>query len=149
MSSQPGQLPNLIVIGAQKCATSSLHYYLGLHPDIYMSVEKELNFFASHYNWERGVDWYKASFHSQAKILGEASPEYTNFPQQPNVADRMAELIPQAKLIYIVRDPIERIISHYVHLYSRNLEDRPIDEALHSLANNYYLYRSKYFMQLE
>jgi hypothetical protein len=149
MPASPGNLPNLIVIGAQKCATSSLHYYLSLHPEIFMSHEKELNFFSMQHNWPRGVEWYKANFCGEAKIYGESSPEYTNYPQQPGVAERIAALVPEVKLIYLVRDPIERIISHYVHLYARHLEDRPIDEALQQLENNHYLRRSRYFMQLD
>ena len=54
-----GALPNLIVIGAQKCGTSVLHYYLSLHPEVSMSKPKELNFFIEERNWPRGVDWYK------------------------------------------------------------------------------------------
>ena len=57
-----GALPNLIVIGAQKCGTSGLHYYLSLHPEISMSRPKELNFFIEERNWPRGVDWYRRHF---------------------------------------------------------------------------------------
>jgi Sulfotransferase domain len=149
MASFEGNLPNLIIIGAQKCGTSSLHYYLSLHPEICMSREKELKFFASNQTGAGAVKAYKANFRRKAKIYGESSPDYTNYPQQSGVAERMAALIPQAKLIYIIRDPLERIVSHYVHLYSRNLEDRPIDEAIKSLENNRYLYRSQYFTQLQ
>ena len=54
-----GSLPNLLIIGAQKCGTSGLHYYLGLHPEVSMSKPKELNFFIEERNWPRGVEWYK------------------------------------------------------------------------------------------
>jgi hypothetical protein len=146
--SAQGNLPNLIVIGAQKCATSSLHYYLGLHPQIRMSRVKELNFFAATHNWSRGIDWYKSNFRGHATIFGESSPAYTNYPFESGVAERMASVVPDARLIYLVRDPIERIVSHYVHMYARNSEDRSIDEALGSLDGNHYLNRSRYFLQL-
>ena len=61
-------LPNTIVIGAGKCGTTSLHYYLSLHPDIYMSAEKELNFFATERNWRKGIDWYRSNFRTAARF---------------------------------------------------------------------------------
>src|SRR5919108_5987197 len=108
-------LPNLIIIGAQKCGTSALHHYLGLHPDIFMSHEKELNFFMQRKNWDKGRAWYESMFPCNATVRGEASPGYTDYPTEPRVAERMHSLIPDAKLIYIVRHPIERMISQYVH----------------------------------
>ncbi len=73
-------LPNLIVIGAQKCGTTSLHDYLGRHPEIRMSAEKELNFFQLERNWHRGVHWYEKQFPGGTAIRGETSPGYTYFP---------------------------------------------------------------------
>ena len=71
-------LPNLIIIGAMKCGTSALHRYLGLHPEISMSDEKELNFFIEGMNWEKGLAWYESMFTGKAKVHGESSPDYTN-----------------------------------------------------------------------
>jgi hypothetical protein len=67
-------LPNLIIIGAMKCATTSLHYYLNLHPEILMSEEKQLDFFISELNWNKGIEWYESNFTDKAKIYGETSP---------------------------------------------------------------------------
>src|SRR5699024_2394872 len=64
------------------------------------------------------------------------------------VPQRMAELVPEVKLIYLVRDPIERIISHYTHNYSEGREHRSIDEALQELEGNHYVMCSRYFWQL-
>ena len=61
------QLPNLIIIGSPKCGTTSLYYYLGLHPEIFMSREKELNFFMEERNWRRGLEWYQAQFETSRK----------------------------------------------------------------------------------
>ena len=69
-----GALPNLIVIGAQKCGTSVLHYYLSLHPEVSMSRPKELNFFIEERNWPRGVDWYKAHFDADAPCAARPRP---------------------------------------------------------------------------
>ncbi|MGN6588482.1 MAG: hypothetical protein ACTHKT_13595, partial [Solirubrobacterales bacterium] len=56
------QLPNLIIIGGLKCGTTSIHHYLGLHPEIQMSKPKELNFFVEELNWDLGLDWYASRF---------------------------------------------------------------------------------------
>jgi hypothetical protein len=141
-------LPNLIIIGANKCGTTSLHYYLSLHPQIVMSKEKELEFFVEEGNWAKGVDWYASHFKKTAKIRGESSPRYTNYPYFAGVATRMHEVLPHAKLIYMVRDPIERMISQYIHWYASGIENRTIEEAFDS-RDNPYLPRSLYFTQLE
>jgi hypothetical protein len=108
-------LPNLIVIGAAKCGTTSLHEYLDQHPEISMSHEKELYFFVEEKNLGKGLEWYESQFDSSAPVRGESSPGYSAFPLYRGVPERMADTIPDAKLIYLVRDPIERIVSHYTH----------------------------------
>jgi hypothetical protein len=147
-------LPNLIIIGAMKCGTSALHQYLGLHPEISMSDEKELNFFIEGMNWEKGLAWYESMFTGNAKVHGESSPDYTNYPFVKNVPARMHAIIPDAKLIYMVRDPIERIISQYMHNRWSDLETRPIEEALRGsngvpMEETRFVRRSKYYMQLQ
>jgi hypothetical protein len=141
-------LPNLIVIGAQKCGTSVLHYYLSLHPEVSMSKPKELNFFIEERNWPRGLDWYKAHFDGEATVRGEASPNYTAFPQHEGVPERMASVVPDAKLIYMVRDPLERIAAHWVHNYAKRREKGTLAETLVH-PNTSYVTRSLYAMQLE
>jgi sulfotransferase family protein len=143
-----GALPNLVVIGAQKCGTSVLHYYLSLHPEVSMSKPKELNFFIEERNWPHGVDWYRSQFDAEARVRGEASPNYTAFPQHEGVPERMAQVVPDAKLIYMVRDPIERIAAHWVHNYAKRREKGTLAETLVH-PNTSYVTRSKYAMQLE
>src|SRR5688572_29905885 len=82
-----GGLPNLIVIGAQKCGTSGLHYYLGLHPDVSVSEPKELNFFIAERNWPRGLDWYRSRLDQSAAVRVDASPNYTAYPQHRGVPE--------------------------------------------------------------
>jgi hypothetical protein len=151
--SLPGTLPNLIIIGAQKCGTTSLHHYLSLHPQVRMSQMKELNFFCAEgikrRNWHRGVEWYKSNFTGRATIYGESSPNYTSHPFIPGVPERMYSVVPEAKLIYLVRDPIERMISGYLNRYADRREDRSLAEALADFEASDYLLRSKYYMQLE
>ncbi|KPA09700.1 sulfotransferase domain-containing protein [Candidatus Magnetomorum sp. HK-1] len=140
-------LPNLIIIGAPKCGTSSMHFYLGLHPQIYMSQPKELNFFQLEKNWDKGESWYRSHFIKAVKVRGESSPMYSNCIEYPDVPERMHAMIPDARLIYILRDPVKRIISHHVHATAVGLSSGSIEECLELPDNNYIQY-SKYFMQL-
>ncbi len=85
----PAGLPNLIVIGAQKCGTSSLHRYLALHPQIGMSRVKELDFYLAHRTWSRGTEWYAGQFDPAMTVRGESSPNYTDLPLSDGTAERM------------------------------------------------------------
>jgi hypothetical protein len=146
---QHGRLPNLIVIGAQKSGTTSLHYYLGLHPEVFMSEEKELNYFVEEYNWRKGIDWYRSHFRADTRILGESSPNYSNLPFYQGVPERMHATIPEARLIYVLRDPVERLLSHYMQTWTLGRETRALPEALEDFESSPYLLRSMYYRQLE
>ncbi|HEY9714121.1 MAG TPA: sulfotransferase [Chroococcales cyanobacterium] len=149
-SAATGYLPNFIIIGAQKCGTTALHWYLREHPDICMSSSKEPSFFCNSELWpnfSRGTDWYKSFFTRPAKAIGEASPEYTAYPYLTGIPERMHSLLPEAKLIYLVRDPIERIISQYVHNLYVIKEKRSLQTILQDFENDY-VYRSQYFRQI-
>jgi hypothetical protein len=78
-------LPNLLIIGARKGGTTSLHNYLSLHPQIFMSRQKELSFFDDRIRWRLGVDWYKSNFDAAFAINGESSPQYARFPRTTGV----------------------------------------------------------------
>ena len=143
-----GALPNLVVIGGLKCGTTSLHHYLNLHPEISMSRPKELNFFVAELNWELGPQWYASHFDRGAPVRGESFPHYTNLPRFDGVAGQMRALLgPQARLIYMVRDPIERILSHYLHNVGGGYETRPMQTALAD-PESAYVARSLYATQL-
>jgi hypothetical protein len=141
-------LPNLIIIGGLKCGTTSIHHYLGLHPEVQMSKPKELNFFVSELNWDLGMDWYKSRFDERFAVRGESSPHYTNLPRFQGVAERISEHCPHAKLIYMVRDPIKRVLSHWVHATGAGYERGDIDEVL-ARPDSAYVHRSLYWMQLQ
>ena len=143
------KLPNLIIIGAQKSGTTSLHHYLSLHPQIVMSKHKELNYFVEELQWKKGLRWYKSHFSGEAKIYGESSPHYAFYPLYKGVPQRMYSVIPDAKLIYMVRDPVKRLISQYLDRVKGGMEKRSIHEALEGLQDTRYVWFSKYFMQLE
>ena len=148
-----GALPSVIVIGAMKCGTTSLHHYLGLHPEISMTREKELNFFVEERNWSKGLAWYRSHFDGDTPHRGESSPNYTADPLFQGVPDRMYEVVPDARLIYLVRDPVERLVSEYVHRCAEGREDRPLEQAveraLREPARDTYVTRGLYAMQLD
>jgi hypothetical protein len=142
-------LPNLVVIGGLKCGTTSLHHYLNLHPQIGMSRPKELNFFVAELNWELGPDWYANHFSAADEVRGESSPHYTNEPRLSGVAERMSRTLgPEARVVYMVRDPIDRMLSHYLHNVGGGYERRDLDAAL-SDPESAYMHRSHFAMQLE
>jgi hypothetical protein len=144
----PGVLPNLLVIGGLKCGTTSLHHYLNLHPSITMSRPKELNFFVSQLNWDLGPEWYGEHFDPGAAVRGETSPHYTARPRLEGVAERMHELLPHARVVYMVRDPIDRMLSHYLHNVGGGYEERSVDEAF-GRWDTAYVDRSRYAFQLD
>ncbi len=141
-------MPNLIIIGGLKCGTTSIHHYLGLHPAIQMSKPKELNFFVTELNWDLGLDWYASRFDDRFEVRGESSPHYTNLPRYTGVAERIHEHCPEARLIYMVRDPIKRVLSHWVHATGAGYESRELEPTL-SAPDTAYLERSLYWMQLQ
>jgi Sulfotransferase family len=143
-----GALPNLVVIGGLKCGTTSLHHYLSLHPEITMSRPKELNFFVAELNWELGPEWYASHFDRRAPVRGESSPHYTNLPRFAGVAERMRSVIPEARIVYVVRDPIDRMLSHYLHNAGAGYETRGLEAALGD-PQGAYLARSRYAIQVE
>ena len=132
-----------------KSGTTSLHHYLDEHPEICMSRVKETNYFISEKNYWRGLAWYKSLFHGVAKQYGETSPNYTKAEVFRHVPERMHATLPHAKLIYVLRDPIERIISHYAHRCAQGKENRPLIKALECTKRNSYFTSSCYFAQLQ
>jgi hypothetical protein len=109
--------PNLFVIGAMKSGTTSLHEYLNTHPQIAMSSWKEPAFFVEELTLRRGEDWYLSLFKNDEayRYIGESSTHYTRLPVFQGVAERLYRFNPDARLIYIMRNPFERTVSHYWH----------------------------------
>lgn len=143
------RLPTFVVIGAMKCGTTSLHRYLALHPQIGVSRKKETNFFIEEKTWNLGVDWYLSNFDPAFPIRGDFSPNYSKDPVYPGVPRRMKELLPEAKLIYMVREPVNRMVSQYIHQVDAGRETRSFEQALATLENNDYVQFSSYYFQLE
>jgi Sulfotransferase domain len=149
-------LPTFLIIGAQKAGTTSLYRYLRDHPQVYMPKLKEPDFFVAERTWSRGLEWYEALYQDANGVaaVGEASTTYTMFPTYKGVPARIAGVLPDVRLIYLLRDPIERMRSDYLHYANpprrakyMTKERRPVERAL--LEEPRYLDGSRYAMQIE
>jgi hypothetical protein len=138
---------DFIVIGAMKAGTTSLYDYLNNHPQIYLHPAKELAFFAKPENKGR-AELYARQFERapDESVIGDVSTQYAKHPLWTDVPRRMAELVPEARLVYMVRDPIARIESHYHHELLGGADLPPIDEDVRQ--NPLYVQVSSYAMQL-
>jgi hypothetical protein len=130
-------LPDFLIIGAQRCGTTSLYNHLVTHPGVFPAFMKETHFFDFNYN--KGLNWYKSYFplaaqvkqyqktHHQLPVTGEATPYYIFHPQVP---ERVFAAIPTAKLIVLLRNPVHRAFSHYHHEVKQGFEQRTFEEAV-------------------
>ena len=131
-------LPGFLIIGAQRAGTTSLHRYLVQHPAVgTMLRTKGVHFFDTNYG--RGMDWYASRFPTRAYgwwvrrrtgtglLCGEASPYYLFHPLVPA---RVAEHLPEVKLIALLRDPVQRAYSHHQHELARGFETLPFEQAI-------------------
>lgn len=162
-------LPSVIVIGGQKCGTTSLFQYILQHPNVAAPRKKEPGFFDRRY--DLGLDWYRRNFPLRVlhgdDITLEASTGYISYPHAPA---RIAESLPDVQLIALLRNPIDRAWSHYHHTVRIGEEPLPFDEAVereddrlgtylervesepvYDETRNYYTYlsRGRYAEQLE
>lgn len=144
----PPQLPNFIVIGAMKSGTTSLYRWLGEQDEVYLGGHKEPAFFSDEPQWARGIEWYMSLLSApEGKMTGEASVEYTNPEKAGIAAQRIAHVVPQVRLIFVVRHPLHRLRSHYQHQVQRSREKRPFQQAL--LEDSKYERRSMYYTCLK
>lgn len=140
--------PDFIIIGAMKCATSTVHEQLARQAGIFMAAPKEPNFFSDDEQYRRGVDWYGGLFREAppGSLRGESSTHYTKLPTYPSTVDRMRLHLEQVKVVYIMRHPIDRLVSQYIHEWTQRVIEVPIDKAVdqHPELTAY----SRYAMQL-
>ena len=109
-------LPNFLIIGAPRCGTSWLARNLRMHPQAYLPHEKEIHFFDKKYN--NGIVWYEKHFNDRSEVaVGEATPDYLNNAMIPELIHK---ILPNAKLIASLRDPVERAYSHYWYRVADN-----------------------------
>jgi hypothetical protein len=144
--------PNFFIIGAARSGSTSLYLYLEQHPDIYFPEVKELNFFSNPKYWAKGLDWYESRFKPRDKNIsriGEASTSYTRAPFSQAVPEKIFSYAPDSKLIYIVRNPIDRFISHYLHRVQVGQETREIANIITNLENEAFAWQGCYHYQIE
>jgi hypothetical protein len=134
------RLPDFLIIGTMKSGTTTLFRWLELHPSIAMPETKEPNFFT--HNHEKGLDWYRSLFPRRREnvLSGEASVSYSAPDQSRAAARLIQEYLPEAKLICVLRDPLDRARSHYRHQVQRGKEQRSFDEATGDISSPYVQY---------
>lgn len=145
----PGNLPDFMIIGAMKSATSTLHEQLRLQPGIFMSTPKEPNFFSDDPVYAQGMGWYQQLFADAAadELKGESSTHYTKLPTYPHTIERMKKAGVTPRFIYVMRHPLDRLISHYIHEWTQGVIKTDIVSALESHPE--LLQYGQYAMQLE
>ena len=142
------QPPEFIVIGAMRAGTTALADCLARHPRIGMSRLKETDFFIAEKNYSKGIAWYQALFPVDKPIRGEASPNYAKCDVFKGVPQRIHAVRPDVKLIYIVRDPVDRFWSHYRHSFLVHGGLGAPQEVLQSEEGAHILASSMYHQQL-
>lgn len=144
-----GKHPHFVIIGAMKCGTTTLAAQLGAQPGIFITNPKEPAFFSHDEIYANGFAWYEALYEAAepGDLTGEASTEYTKLPTYPEAAQRLHDYAPNARLIYITRDPIARIVSHYMHWWRDGLVPKDIDRAVREFPD--FIAYSKYEAQLK
>jgi hypothetical protein len=144
-------LPTFFIIGAPKAGTTSLNHYMGAHPEIAMTRSKDPHVMtAPRSEVGERLASYLQLFPPGAAIRGECSVGYAAHPVDPDSPRNIVELVPEAGLIYLVRDPVERTIAHYAQHVITEAEARPPEEAIrvddpHCL----YVAASRYATQVE
>lgn len=130
---ETGALPDYVVIGAMRCGTSRFHNLLTQHPYVPRAAEKELHFFDRPERFAKGIEWYRSCFpvpewkDGQRTINGEATPMYLFDPLVP---ERMAQVVPDAKLIVLLRNPVDRAYSHFHLRVRRGQETSSFEETV-------------------
>ncbi len=137
-------LPTFFIIGAAKAGTTSLYHYLGQHPQIEMCKRKEPNFFSGppgEYPYPiepvSTLEEYEQLFDPRAPVRGEASVGYTHYPRRRDVPERIKQVVPDAKFVYLVRDPIARSVSQYHYRVAVEGERRSLAEVLGDVDDPY------------
>ncbi len=156
MSDTIDSLPDFVIAGAMRSGTTSLTRYLGAHPDIFIAP-KELGFFTEHY--DKGTSWYRQFFIAAepGSLLGDSTADYL---ARGDAMERLKATIPDARVIVVLRDPVERAWSHYWLQRERAKDDRSFEEAIDfeidavnaegpTADGVFYVFHSLYDTQLE
>jgi len=123
---------DFMIIGAGKSGTTSLFSWLDEHPNLVGASNKEPHFFSTHPDWRSGIEEYEKLFIKQREVLYfEASTSYTYYPHRNLfIWEDLFEFNPKMKFIYLVRNPLERFISHYMHSYERGYTNLSLSDSI-------------------
>ena len=146
--------PNALIIGAAKAGTTALVRCLQQHEQVFVSRKKEPEFFSHDANFARGLGWYEALFAGgeSSAVRIEASTAYARWPEHPAAASRIAAALGEVKLIYLVREPVARAYSHYVHRVTKELypgQPVPVSFEQHVAEDTMCINSSRYMDQIE
>ncbi|SHH18506.1 Sulfotransferase domain-containing protein [Cognatiyoonia sediminum] len=128
------RLPSFFIIGAMKCGTSTLQTQLSMQNGIFMCEPKEPNFFSDDGIFAKGIDWYKGLFETaqEADLLGEASTHYTKLPNHPHTIPRLQNAVLKPRFVYMIRNPVARSVSHFIHEWSQGVLSDDLEKAFTS-----------------
>jgi len=130
--------PDFLIVGAMKCGTTALYRWLDEHPGVRLPGEKEPHFFSEDERFARGLGWYRGLFTAPEGVLtGEASVGYLDPAVAEKAAARIAEHLPRVRLVAVLRDPVDRLVSHYLHDVRKARERRPLREAVAEVGTAY------------
>lgn len=142
-------LPTFLVIGSMKCGTSTLQEQLKSQRGIFMTTPEEPNYFSDEDIFAKGIGWYESLFDTAepGDLLGESSTHYTKLPTYPHCVERIEQALGRPKLIYLIRNPVERAKSHYMHEWTMGVMGGDPEAALkkHPVMVDY----GRYAMQLK
>lgn len=143
------RLPDFVIIGAMKSATSTMYQQLVQQQGILMCTPKEPNFFSDADQFAKGMAWYSGLFANapEGSLLGEASTHYTKLPTHPKTVERLKKHLPNARLVYVMRHPVDRLVSHYMHEWSTGVYHCGIEEEINKYPE--LIAYGRYAMQLE
>jgi len=139
---------DFILLGSMKSGTSTLVKILRMHPDISFSRPKEPQFFSDpQISWENEIDKYHSYFHKEGVVYGEGSTNYTKYPRfRLNIWDDIYDYNKNMKFLYLIRNPVDRTVSHYMHFFQRGFTTASLEEAI--LFKPELINTSRYYMQI-
>ncbi|MEM9435399.1 MAG: sulfotransferase [Pseudomonadota bacterium] len=124
-------IPDFLIIGAMKSGTTTLQAQLAAQTGIFMTTPKEPNYFSDDDVYARGAAWYAGLFEGAlpGDLKGEASTHYTKIPTHPHTLERMRPVLAAPRLVYMIRNPVARAVSHYLHAWSQGVVSTDVATA--------------------
>lgn len=140
---------DFMILGAMKSGTTTLSQILSNHPDVCFCQIKEPHYFSKTSNWQKNIEDYKALYNPIGnQICGEASTTYTFYPKfNKNIWQSLYSFNPKLKFIYMMRDPVDRIVSQYMHNYLRGRTKESFEEVVSNQSS--YINITRYFIQIK